>query len=96
MGVAYHSFSINSIDIMEETSKMSKYIGIHLVEKKPKTNVYAVYSKKDNSPLGFIKWYSAWRQYYFFPLNDTVWNNDCLNTINSYIRKLNFEHKMRT
>lgn len=43
--------------------------------------------------LGRIQWYSPWRQYTFSPAYPTVWNKDCLNTINEFIINLMEERK---
>lgn len=45
---------------------MSKYIKFELIEKGKKTNVYCVIQKQNiELALGFIKWFGAWRKYYF-------------------------------
>lgn len=68
--------------------EMSKYLEFQLLEQKPKTKVIEVLSKEHESSLGIIKWFSRWRQYAFFPQNETVFNVECLNDIQSYIRGL--------
>lgn len=68
---------------------MSKYLEFKLIEQKPKTKVIEVKSKLQlYGRLGIIKWYPRWRQYAFFPENDTLFNVECLNDIVSYIREL--------
>jgi len=69
---------------------MSKYLEFRLLEQKPKTQVIGVWSKSHPHfyRLGIIKWYSRWRQYAFFPDNGTIFNKECLNDIQSYIRGL--------
>lgn len=67
---------------------MSKYLEFLLLEKKPKTKVVGVYSKKNGNRLGIIKWYGPWRQYAFFPEKDTLFNVDCLADIQSHIKGL--------
>ena len=75
----------------------SKYISIHLVAQKPKTSVYEIRTKKlfNEVPvvLGRIWWYGQWRQYAFFPETDTVWNKDCLDTIQTFLQRLMEERK---
>jgi hypothetical protein len=46
-----------------------------------KTRTFRVVSRRWNDTLGFIKWYGQWRQYAFFPSAETVWNPDCLRSI---------------
>ena len=38
--------------------------------------------------LGRIQWYSKWRQYCFFPCEDTIFNRDCMNDIIFFINNL--------
>jgi hypothetical protein len=67
---------------------MSKYLEFSLIEKKPKTKVIGVWSKKSANRLGIIKWFGRWRQYAFFPETGTVFNTECLNDIVSHIKGL--------
>ena len=68
---------------------MSKYLRFDLLEQKTKTKVIEVKSRLQlYSRLGIIKWYASWRQYAFFPENGTLFNVECLNDIQSYIRGL--------
>jgi len=67
---------------------MSKYLEFQFLERKPKTKVIGVYSKRSGDRLGIIKWYGAWRQYAFFPSGNTLYNVECLNDIIIYIRGL--------
>lgn len=67
---------------------MSKYLEFSLIERKPKTKVIGVWSKKSANRLGVIKWYGPWRQYVFFPDLGTLFNAECLNDIQSYIKGL--------
>ena len=57
-----------------------------------KTELWEIYSKSNDALLGEIKWYGAWRQYCFFPLN-ALFNSTCLDDIKKYLDKLNEEHK---
>ena len=71
----------------------SKYLQFNLIEKKAKTKVYTVISKKHSYELGTIKWYANWRQYSFFPSNDTIFNSECLNDIKIFLMKLKQDRK---
>jgi len=66
----------------------SKYLVFRILERKPKTNVYAVYSKMHGFVIGLVKWYGNWRQYCFFPEPDTVFNKICLKDICKFIESL--------
>lgn len=50
-----------------------------------KTELVEVVSKKHLRSLGEIKWYGPWRQYAFFPYNETVWNPGCMDDIKACI-----------
>ena len=67
---------------------MGKYLEFSLIEKKPKTKVIGVWSKRSSDRLGIIKWYGPWRQYAFFPETGTIFNVECLNDIIIHIKEL--------
>jgi len=71
------------------------YIDYVLVESKPKTDVFTVFSRSSLEELGTIKWYAPWRQYCFFPLEGTVWSRGCLDEVNLLIEKFMHEWKCR-
>ncbi len=56
-----------------------------------KTQVWRIFSIK-GIPLGFIKWFSRWRCYAFFPENETIFNSECLKDIKEFIDNLIKEH----
>ena len=58
-----------------------------------KTHSYHIKNKRGNYHLGYIEWYSAWRQYCFMPNKETVWNKHCLETIISFLTEINTEHR---
>ena len=66
----------------------SKYIRSELVGKKPKTGIYDIMSKSGDYTLGQVKWYAPWRQYVFFPREDTIYSRGCMNDINLFIEEL--------
>ena len=67
---------------------MKSYIDYVLVDEKPKTDVFTVFSRSSLEELGTIKWYAPWRQYCFFPESGTVFNVSCLNDVNHFIEQL--------
>lgn len=74
----------------------SKYMDAILIEKKPKTNVYAIVSARDSDiDLGVVSWYGPWRQYCFSPDNDTVFSLGCMNDIILFIKELMDERKLQ-
>jgi hypothetical protein len=58
-----------------------------------KTKVVVIYSR-DVELLGRIKWMGRWRQYGFFPEQDTVWNPVCLAEVMEEIERLRVERKV--
>jgi len=60
-----------------------------IITKAPrKTKILEVVSIRGVVVLGQIRWFGRWRQYAFFPSNDTVYSHDCLNVISSRIQEL--------
>lgn len=58
-----------------------------------KTVVSLVVSKSQNIVLGQIKWFGRWRQYCFYPKEDTIWNKDCLIAVGNKIFDLNEQQR---
>ena len=82
---------------------MGKYIHFEVCEEKPKTNCYKVLTNRliiesGVTPhpilLGLIEWYPTWRQYTFFPCEDTVWNSGCLTEIIDFLAELKVNKKL--
>lgn len=67
---------------------MKHYIRFEMLEKKPKTEVYGIFSLSDNSLLGKVYWYAPWRQYILDPWRDTIWNRNCLGEVRKFIDEL--------
>ena len=65
-----------------------EYIDMEEVEKKAKTSVFAIFSNSSKEHIGTIKWYGPWRQYCFFPVDDTIWNKGCLTDVIDFINQL--------
>lgn len=53
-----------------------------------KTAIVDVRSTRSGINLGQIRWFGRWRQYAFYPDDETIWNPDCLEAVNARIRKL--------
>lgn len=71
--------------------KQSEFIYIEkIVIPNRKTAIYWIHSKKDaNIILGEIKWFGAWRKYCFFPGENTIFDNKCLNFILEFLEEVN-------
>lgn len=64
----------------------SKYLSFVLSGAKGKTNVWSVQSRSSGGGLGVIQWYAPWRQYCFFPYQDTLYNTGCMDDISDFIK----------
>ena len=65
----------------------SKYIYFNLIDQKPKTSVWEIRSKSTGIILGIIKWYSPWRQYCFYTIDERVFNKNCLKDVIGFIEE---------
>jgi hypothetical protein len=61
-----------------------------------KTKVYDVVAKERGEMLGEVKWFARWRKYAFFPAPGTLYEEDCLKDIASFLLKLKEERKSST
>jgi len=69
----------------------NKYILFELIGQTSKTQRWAVINKSSDIELGELKWYGAWRQYIFEPINNSFYNNGCLRTIIDFLDRINKE-----
>lgn len=76
---------------MKETTY--EFITIKPLPVKPgrKTGIYSIVSRSQGTRLAVIQWYGSWRQYCFFPEEDTVWNAGCLADVQDFLAKLKEE-----
>jgi hypothetical protein len=72
------------IDAVGGASK-ERYLEFRLAHEGEKTSTWDVVSVRHGDLLGIIRWWGAWRQYTFFPSNNTVFNPDCLREISAFI-----------
>jgi len=56
-----------------------------------KTTRIIITSKRHLGVLGEVKWFGRWRCYAFFPDEQTIWNDECLNDVKECIRRLHEE-----
>jgi len=64
---------------------------IEFIESRPrnrKTRLAEVRAKQHGILLGYVKWYSPWRQYAFYPEASTVWTPECMEAVADYIESL--------
>ena len=70
----------------EREEEVSKWIEFEQTGDTGKTKRWEVNTKKDIL-LGYIKWYSPWRKYCFFPIPGTVYAFSCLGDISEFIKE---------
>jgi predicted RNase H-related nuclease YkuK (DUF458 family) len=73
--------------------KETQYLRFIDMEAKQKTKIIPVVNIHHDEQIGTIKWFGKWRQYALYPGDNTIWNVDCLNDVNSVITKLMEERK---
>ena len=62
-----------------------KWIKFKLIGHKPKTDIWSVVAKEGEFVLGHVKWHSPWKKYTFFPLDQTLFEKDCLRDIAQFL-----------
>jgi len=67
----------------------NKYIYFECVGNTDKTQVWDVINKSSEEPLARIKWYYPWRQYILEVEPLTIYNDGCLETIVTFMKRLN-------
>jgi hypothetical protein len=73
---------------------LGQYMLARQIERKPKTNVYGVFSTHHGDELGTVKWHGPWRQYCFFlprdlPDFEIVLSASCLQDLVKFLKELN-------
>ena len=71
----------------------SKYLEFIEVKDTGKTKVWQIISKTSGFILGHIRWWGAWRQYCFFPSPETLFNIQCMQDIQNFIKQAMQERK---
>lgn len=60
-----------------------------------KTKTWWVRSEDGQDFLGEVKWYAPWRKYAFYPAAITIFEQDCLRDIASFIEEKTKEHRAK-
>lgn len=71
-----------------------EFINFVKVEDKPKTSVWICSNTRSAKPLGFVKWYAAWRRYCYFPSCPAAYSPGCLCDIREFLAQLNTGHHL--
>jgi hypothetical protein len=69
--------------------QLGKYMVARLIETRPKTAVYGVYSAHHDERLGTVKWFGPWRQYCFFCTDVIVFSSSCFQALDKFVVALN-------
>lgn len=77
-----------------EIIKETKYLVFALVPTKGKTKSVDIINKHHEEVIGEIKWFGPWRQYCFFPYNNTLWNTTCITDVQEVIDELKKEREI--
>lgn len=72
---------------------MKTYIEFILVGRKTTTLVWGVRTTETQTHLGYVKWWSPWRRYAFFPDNATLYEETCLTQIATFVQNETDKHK---
>lgn len=79
--------------------QLGEHMVARLLEARPKTAVFGVFSKHYGDKLGVIKWFGPWRQYCFFCMDVSVFSSGCLRDLDKFLSSLNtsknHERRMR-
>jgi len=59
---------------------------------KRKTNRWAICADEGEIELGEVKWLGKWRCYCYFPLNDTLYEKQCLRDLANFCETKTAEH----
>lgn len=71
-----------------------KYINFQVVRDRLKMKVWGIYNNRTQAQLGGVAWYSAWRSYCFYAVDNTcVFDEGCLSDIVDFIKQLMKERK---
>ena len=71
-----------------------KYIHFVKIQDKSKTSVWSCQNNQGYAELGKVKWYSAWRQYCYFPKVQAVYSAGCFADIIDFVNQLNKEKRL--
>jgi len=82
--------STTFVNTRYEIIKETKYLRFIKLERPPskKTDIILIDSVSGNYTLGRIEWFGRWRQYCFFPYEETVWNIGCMKEVYEVLEDL--------
>lgn len=74
------------MDSIHEMIYDKKYLNIieDSLSTSGKTKIFRVVNIQANI-LGYIRWYGGWRKYVFYPNEETLFDNNCLEEIRKFL-----------
>lgn len=61
------------------------YLAFQPIPTSGTTKAWEVYNVVHGSHIGVIRWFGRWRQYCFFPNDQTVFHHGCLSDIAKFV-----------
>lgn len=59
-----------------------------------KTSIWDIFNVQSDCHLGIVKWQAPWRQYCFYPVYETIFNEDCLSDISRFLETENTRRRI--
>ena len=75
------------------TDVVLRHIVMRSLPANPKTKRWQVVTKAEGALLGSIGWFGRWRRYAFTPYEGSVYEQDCLRDIASFIEAQTKAHR---
>lgn len=81
-------------DLTTGTVRIGEYLSVrkHPADPKLRTYRWTVLTNRDDV-LGFVQWFSRWRQYCFDPSEGTTFNAGCLRDLTAFLERVNRERR---
>ena len=82
---------------MSETKQIGKWIYAREIPQAPEqvTKRWAIVATDGEVELGEVKWWGKWRCYAYFPLNNTLYEKQCLRDIANFCESKTTEQRER-
>lgn len=82
---------------MSQLQLTGKWLRVELEPIVPgaKTTSSIVFAREGGARLGRVSWYSPWRRYVFAPEADTIFEEDCLRDIATFVAVMTEEQRAK-
>ena len=75
------------------TIKETEYLRFIDKESRQITKIIGIVNIHHDEEIGEIRWFGKWRQYCFYPSENTIWNTTCMEDVQTVIKELMNERK---